>query len=101
MKAHDIVSFLADTIPYRRKSSLDWFGPVSVGLGLGITVGIGLGMLLAPTSGEETRRRLRHSADRVKERALGAAQRAQEQIQESAAGSSVEERSFASNLGVR
>lgn len=100
MKANDLVSYLADTFPYRRKSSLDWFGPVSVGLGLGITVGIGLGMLLAPTSGEETRRRLRHSADRVRERALSAAQRAQEQIH-AGESSPAAERSFTSDLGVR
>ncbi|AUX48626.1 hypothetical protein SOCE26_101650 [Sorangium cellulosum] len=107
MKASDLVNYLADVTPYRRRSSLDWILPVSVGIGLGVAVGVGVGVLVAPTSGEEARRRLRDNAsrlreraDRVKDRALGAAQRAQEQIQEST-GTTAEDRSFANDLAAR
>lgn len=114
MKATDLVNYMADMFPYRRRSSLDWIIPVSVGL----AVGVGVGVLVAPTSGDQARRRLRdsagrlreragrmrdsaeRSAERAKDRALEAAQRAQEQIQESTS-SNVGERSFADDLGVR
>jgi len=89
MKANDLVSYMADMFPYRRRSSLDWIVPLSLGLGLGVAMGVGVGVLVAPTSGDEARRRLRDStsrlrerAERAKERALGAAQRTQNQIQE-------------------
>ncbi|AUX27336.1 hypothetical protein SOCEGT47_079230 [Sorangium cellulosum] len=107
MKADDLVKYMADMFPYRRKSSRDWIGPVSVGLGLGIAVGVGLGCLVAPTTGEETRRRLRdsagrlrHSAERAKDRALGAAHRARDELQESTS-SITGERSFADEIGAR
>ncbi|WP_437733857.1 YtxH domain-containing protein [Sorangium sp. So ce1335] len=114
MKATDLVNYMADMFPYRRRSSLDWIVPVAVGLGLGI----GVGVLVAPTSGDEARRRLRdgagrlreragrmrdsaeRTAERAKDRALGAAHRAQDQIQESVSGTAGE-RSFADDLGIR
>ncbi|WP_437689092.1 YtxH domain-containing protein [Sorangium sp. So ce176] len=114
MKATDLVNYMADIFPYRRRSSLDWIVPVAVGLGLGVAFGV----LVAPTSGDEARRRLRDSAGRLRERAgrmrtdaervaerakdrtLEAAQRAQEQIQERT-GSTVGERSFADDVGIR
>ncbi len=115
MKANDLVQYMAAVFPFRRKSSIDWIVPVSVGLGLGVAVGAGIGVLLTPTSGEETRRRLREgagrlresagrlreSAGKVKERALGAAQRVQEQIDESTGGAAGGERSFANDLSAR
>ncbi|WP_437278420.1 YtxH domain-containing protein [Sorangium sp. So ce375] len=96
MKADDLVNYMADMFPYKRRSSLDWIVPVSVGLGLGVAIGVGVGVLVAPTTGDEARRRLRDStsrlreraghlrehAERAKDRALGAAQRTQDQIQE-------------------
>jgi YtxH-like protein len=108
MKANDLVNYMTDVFPYKRKSSIDWIVPASVGLGLGITFGVGLGVLIAPTSGEQTRRRLRDSAERAKERAMEAAQRTKErameaaqktkeQLQESSTG--VNERPFAHELG--
>ncbi|WP_437576974.1 YtxH domain-containing protein [Sorangium sp. So ce887] len=107
MKATDLVNYMADMFPYRRRSSLDWIVPVSVGLGLGVAVGVGVGVLVAPTSGDEARRRLRDStgrlrerAEKVKDRALGAARRAQDEIQESTSATPGE-RSFANDLGIR
>ena len=77
------------------------------GLSLGVAIGVGVGVLVAPTSGGETRRRLRDStgrlrehAERVKDRALGAARRAQDEIQESTSATTGE-RSFANDLGAR
>ncbi|WP_437622256.1 YtxH domain-containing protein [Sorangium sp. So ce1151] len=114
MKATDLVYYMADIFPYKRRSSLDWIVPVSVGIGLGAALGIGVGVLVAPTSGDEARRRLRDSAgrlreragqlrdsaERAKDRALDAAQRAQEHIQESTS-STTGERSFVNELGAR
>ncbi|WP_433931958.1 YtxH domain-containing protein [Sorangium cellulosum] len=114
MKATDLVNYMADIFPYRRRSSLDWIVPVAVGLGIGVAFGV----LVAPTSGDQARRRLRDSAGRLRERAgrmrtsaeraaekakdraLEAAHRAQDQIQEST-GTTIGERSFADDLGVR
>lgn len=99
MKANDLVNYLTD-FPYTRRSSSEWIIPVSVGLG--IALGVGLGVLLAPTSGEQTRQRLREGAERVKERALNAKQKAQSQLQEASGTTTGErERSFANDLGVR
>jgi hypothetical protein len=102
MNSNDLVNYLADIFPYKKKSSLDWMAAASVGLGLGITLGIGLGVLLAPTSGERTRQRLRDTAERVKERAINATQKAQAQLQEAAGtGTAAGERSFTDDLGAR
>ncbi|WP_437589547.1 YtxH domain-containing protein [Sorangium sp. So ce1000] len=105
MKADDLVNYMADMFPYRRRSSLDWIVPVSVGLGLGVAIGVGVGVLVAPTSGDEARRRLRDStsrlrerAERAKDRALGAAQRTQDQIQEKIQESTG---SYTNELGAR
>ncbi|WP_437529147.1 YtxH domain-containing protein [Sorangium sp. So ce726] len=105
MKANDLVNYMADMFPYRRRSSLDWIVPMSVGLGLGVALGVGVGVLVAPTSGDEARRRLRDStsrlrerAERAKDRALGAAQRTQNQIQEKLQESTG---SYSNELGAR
>ncbi|WP_437762872.1 YtxH domain-containing protein [Sorangium sp. So ce281] len=105
MKANDLVNYMADMFPYRRRSSLDWIVPLSAGLGLGIAMGVGVGVLVAPTSGDEARRRLRDStsrlrerAEKAKERALGAAQRTQSQIQEKLEESTG---SYSNELGAR
>ena len=79
MKTKRIFEFFSDRFPYERKSSIDWLVPASIGLGLGIAAGVGLGVLIAPSSGEVTRQRLKESADKVKERARIAAQRVSEQ----------------------
>ena len=70
MNYTDITNWLADAIPLRRKSSLDWILPASIGLGVGVAAGIGVGMLLAPTRGDELRRKLRDGAVRIKDKAL-------------------------------
>ncbi|WP_437296493.1 YtxH domain-containing protein [Sorangium sp. So ce426] len=105
MKADDLVNYMADMFPYRKRSSLDWIVPLSLGLGLGVAMGVGVGVLVAPTSGDEARRRLRDStsrlrerAERAKERALGAAQRTQDQIQEKLQESTG---SYSNELGAR
>ncbi|CAN98872.1 MULTISPECIES: YtxH domain-containing protein [Sorangium] len=105
MKADDLVHYMADMFPYRKRSSLDWIVPLSLGLGLGVAMGVGVGVLVAPTSGDEARRRLRDStsrlrerAERAKERALGAAQRTQDQIQEKLQESTG---SYSNELGAR
>lgn len=80
MKAKTYFNFLSDLFPYEKKSALDWIVPASIGLGLGVAAGVSLGMLLAPTSGDITRRKLRDGAERIKDRAVDAAQRAKGQI---------------------
>jgi hypothetical protein len=100
MKAKSIMSYLSDVFPFRRKSSLDWIVPVSIGLGVGIAAGVGVGILVAPSSGEHTRARLRDRAERMKERARMAAQRAGGRLAEGyeePAG----ERSFVGDVGSR
>jgi hypothetical protein len=98
MKANDLISFMSDAFPFKKKRSLDWVAPASLGIGFGVALGVGLGVLIAPSSGEQTRQRLRQSAERVKERAISAAQRAQEP-QQTAAGREAGERSFTDDLG--
>jgi gas vesicle protein len=100
MKANELVNYISDVFPYKRKSSLDWMLPISVGLGMGIAVGVGLGVLMAPSSGEHTRRRLRDSAERVKQRAKDVAQKAQQSLQESTSRQP-EERPLVSDIGIR
>lgn len=80
MKATDIFDYLSDMLPYKKKSSLDWIVPASIGLSLGIACGVGIGVLIAPSSGEHTRRRLIDRAERVKDRALTVAQKAKGQL---------------------
>ena len=70
MKYTDVTNWLADAIPLRRKSSLDWLVPAGIGLGVGVCAGIGFGMLIAPVTGDEARRKLRDEALRFKDRAV-------------------------------
>jgi hypothetical protein len=84
MKTKQMFESLADLFPFRKKSSLDWVMPASIGLSLGMAAGVGVGVLIAPSSGEHTRRRLRDRADRMKERARLAAERAKGEISERA-----------------
>lgn len=79
MNAKQFFRSLSDLFPFERKSSIDWIVPASIGLGLGIAAGVGLGVLIAPSSGETTRARLKEGAGRMKERARLAAQRVSEQ----------------------
>jgi gas vesicle protein len=88
MNRNDIFSWLLDAVPYRvtRRSAGDWILPASIGLGVGAAVGIGVGMLLAPRTGEETREKLRHGANQLREKARMAAHRARHEIAEKANG---------------
>lgn len=94
------MSYLADVFPLRRRSSADWIVPASIGLGLGVAAGVGIGVLLAPQPGDITRRRLRESAERVRERARMAAGKVASNMgnmgERPELGS---ERSFASDVG--
>lgn len=96
MKASDIVGSLFDAFPYRRKSPVDWILPASIGIGVGIVAGIGIGILIAPEPGDVTRQRIRLGAERVKERAKVAANKAADSLTEGAKQSGGE-RSFVSN----
>jgi hypothetical protein len=82
MKAKQLFETLTDLFPFRRKRSFDWIVPASVGLGLGVAAGVGLGMLIAPSSGEMTRQKLRDRAERMKDRARLAAERTRGRISE-------------------
>jgi gas vesicle protein len=84
MKASDIVSYLFDAFPYRRKSTADWVLPATIGLGVGVMAGVGIGVLIAPESGDITRQRIRLGAERVKERAKVAANKAADSLSEGA-----------------
>lgn len=76
----DIKEWFFDSLPFKRKTAADWVLPALLGLGVGVAAGVGVGMLYAPDTGEETRLRLRESANRVKNRAARMAQQAKEQI---------------------
>ncbi len=80
MKPKDVKKWFIAVLPIRRKSSTDWIIPSAIGLGVGIAAGIGVGMLLAPQSGQDTRRRLREGADELKHKALSLAERAKSQV---------------------
>ncbi|MCC6553696.1 MAG: YtxH domain-containing protein [Polyangiaceae bacterium] len=69
MKARDIVSYFSDAFPLRRRSSTDWVLPASIALGVGLAAGVGIGVLIAPQPGDVTRRQLKESAGRARERA--------------------------------
>ena len=97
MMANDLKSYLSDIFPYKRKSSLEWIVPVSIGLGIGVTFGVGLGVLIAPRPGDLTRLRLRNRAERVKARAIDAVHTAQQRLQ--SARTQVSESSFADDTG--
>jgi gas vesicle protein len=86
MKINDLYELFFDSIPFQRKSSTDWILPATLGLGVGAAIGVGLGMILAPQSGEETRRLLRDSASNLKDKAMTAATEAKEQIAAKANG---------------
>jgi hypothetical protein len=102
MMAKNYFGFLSDLFPYEKKSALDWIVPASIGLGLGVAAGVSLGMLLAPTSGDITRRKLVDGAGRIKERAVDAAQRAKGQIaQVKGQITHSSDQSFNQNLGDR
>jgi gas vesicle protein len=75
-----IKDWFFDVVPYKRKSSADWILPALAGVGLGLAAGVGLGLLIAPSTGEEARLRLREGASRVKDRAAGLAEKARTQI---------------------
>ncbi len=79
-----IKDWFLDALPVKRKSSADWILPALTGLGVGLAAGIGLGLLVAPSTGEEARLRLREGAFRVKERAAGLAEKARTQISSTA-----------------
>jgi len=86
MKINDLYDMFFDAIPFQRKSSGDWILPASIGLGVGAAIGVGLGMILAPQTGEETRRYLRDGASNLKDKAMTAATQAKEQIAAKANG---------------
>ena len=79
-----IKDWFLDAVPFKRKSAADWILPAVAGLGLGIAAGVGLGLLVAPSTGEEARLRLRQGASRVKERAVVLADKARAQISSTA-----------------
>jgi gas vesicle protein len=68
----------------RRRGSLDWMIPASIGLGFGVVAGLGAGMLFAPYSGEETRERLARGARHARERARLTAAKAREELMSAA-----------------
>lgn len=73
MNYKDIYAFLSDQFPYKRKSSADWLVPTLLGVGFGVAAGVAVGLAFAPAKGEETRRQVKDSAYKMKERALEAA----------------------------
>jgi hypothetical protein len=80
----NINDWFLDVLPFKRKTSADWIVPVIVGLGVGVAIGAGVGLLLAPTTGEEARLKLREGAHRVKDRAADLADRAKDRIAKTA-----------------
>jgi gas vesicle protein len=78
----NIADWFLDVVPYKRKSSADWIVPVFVGLGVGVAIGAGVGLLLAPSTGEEMRLKLREGAYRVKNRAADLVDRAGQKADE-------------------
>ena len=81
-----IQDWFVDVVPYKRKSSADWIVPAFMGFGVGLAIGAGVGLLLAPTTGEEARLKLREGANRVRDRAAGLAGRAKDRAAEAAEG---------------
>jgi YtxH-like protein len=79
-----IKDWFLDVVPFKRKSSADWIVPAVLGLGLGLAAGVGLGLLVAPSTGEEVRLRLRERASRVKEKAANLADKARSQVSSAA-----------------
>ncbi|HVY49264.1 MAG TPA: YtxH domain-containing protein [Minicystis sp.] len=86
MNFDDIYDRFLEAIPFKKKSSLDWLLPASIGIGLGAAIGVGIGLVLAPQSGELTRRQLLDGASQLKEKARLAAFRAKDQIAAKANG---------------
>jgi gas vesicle protein len=78
----NIADWFLDAVPYKRKTSADWIVPAFVGLGVGIAIGAGVGLLLAPSTGEEMRLKLREGAYRVKDRAADLVDRASQKADE-------------------
>jgi gas vesicle protein len=78
----NIADWFLDVVPFKRKSSADWIVPVFVGLGVGVAIGAGVGLLLAPSTGEEMRLKLREGAYRVKNRAADLVDRAGQKADE-------------------
>jgi gas vesicle protein len=76
----NIPDWFEDVLPIKRKSAADWALPALLGLAAGIAVGAGLGLLYAPSTGEETRLKLRRGATRAKEKAGEIAERAKDRI---------------------
>lgn len=77
-------TYFEDILPIKRKSSADWIVPMLTGMGIGVLAGVSIGMLFAPQTGEQARLRLRHRANRVKERAGELADRARGQLSSTA-----------------
>jgi gas vesicle protein len=61
---------------------------------LGISIGAAIGLVVAPASGEETRRQLRERADELKQRGVEAGRRQAREV-----GSQVGERLFDKAVG--
>ena len=80
----DILRMISDYVPYevRRKSSTDWVLPTFLGVGLGVAAGVGIGLLMAPAPGYETRRQLKDGAYRMKDKAIEAANKAKDKMNE-------------------
>jgi|HubBroStandDraft_6_1064221.scaffolds.fasta_scaffold89277_4 gas vesicle protein len=80
----NIQHWFLDVLPFKRKTSADWILPAFVGIGVGVAIGAGIGLLLAPSTGEEMRLKLREGAYRVKDRAVDLAGRAKDRAAETA-----------------
>jgi len=78
MNSSDFVDRISGIVGFRRRNDWAFYG--SVGLVVGLMAGIGVGVLIAPRAGSETRRKLRDTAQRAKDRALESANRARESL---------------------
>lgn len=68
MIARDLKMWLLDALPVQRKSGA-WVLPSAIGLGVGLAAGVGLGLLIAPESGDATRRKLARGAEDLQRKA--------------------------------
>jgi gas vesicle protein len=67
MERH-IKTWFFDALPFQRRSGA-WVVPAAFGLGVGLAVGVGAGLLIAPESGDATRRRLARGAEDLQRKA--------------------------------